>query len=385
MSSKNDKYASKRPKLSLAGRLTALYLMTMLSIFAILFIKFHGDYLDLQDTFRHLHALQLHIMQAHLESKLDMNLPLINPHMMLGCMQRLIASILLLLGISGVGGYFIIKKVMNRIFELSLSMQAIDRAKLGTRIDKRDWPKELRPLACSFNDMLERLEESFEQLSRFSSNIAHELRTPLNNLRTITEVTLAKSRPPEEYQDVMEQIGLECENLSKLTENLLFLARAERGMTPVTLVHSSLRDEVARLIEFYGHAAEEKQIRLSVTGDSMAHFDMTLLPRVIGNLLSNAIRHTPAGGTIDISIDESPEGESIVSVRDTGEGIPESHQDKVFQRFHRVDSSRTLESGGTGLGLSIARCIMRLHGGDIALISKHHQGTTVTLRLPLYA
>jgi two-component system heavy metal sensor histidine kinase CusS len=245
-------------------------------------------------------------------------------------------------------------------------------------------PAELRPLASTFNEMLDRLEESFTRLSRFSADIAHELRTPVNNLRGEVEVALTKLRSVEEYRDVLGSCLEEFGRLSQLIESLLFLARSENAQTALSKGPVDVREELTKVHEFYEAAAAEAGVTLSVAAQEpvTACLNRTLFQRAVGNLVANALAYTPSGGNVSLSA--TREGDAVrVTVSDSGQGIPPEDLARVFDRFYRVDRARSSASGGSGLGLAIVKGIVLLHGGKTDITSELGRGTRVSLVFPL--
>jgi two-component system heavy metal sensor histidine kinase CusS len=224
-------------------------------------------------------------------------------------------------------------------------------------------------LAESLNDMLARLEESFKRLSDFSSDLAHELRTPVSNLMTQTQVALSKTRSSAEYREVLESNCEEFDRLSRMISDMLFLAKSENGLIVPGQESFDLADEVTALFDFYGALAEENGVSLGLEGSGQVTGDRLMLRRAIGNLLSNALRYTPSGGRIVVTVSvvrDSFDAEAVhLSVENTGEPIPPEHLSRLFDRFYRVDASRRNSGDGAGLGLAITRSILRSHGGDI--------------------
>ncbi len=283
-----------------------------------------------------------------------------------------------------VGGW-LARKGAQPLVEITKSAQHISASQLQERIVVAHWPAELAELAGAFNAMLDRLEDSFRRLAQFSGDLAHELRTPIGNLRCQVEVALARTRTPEEYQQVLSSSLEEYERLSRMIEKLLFLARADNSNAAVKRVSFDARKEVEAVCEFYEALAGEHEVTLTRSGEGWVAGDPVLFGRAVSNLLANAINHTPPKGTASIAI--RPGGDSMVEicVRDTGIGIAPEHLPRVFDRFYRVEPSRSQIRGGTGLGLAIVQTIARLHGGTVSLQSRVGQGTTVTLCLPAAA
>lgn len=255
---------------------------------------------------------------------------------------------------------------------------------LHERVSHEKLPLELKTLANTMNAMLDRLEGSFDRLSRFSSDISHELRTPINNLRGEIEVTLAKPRSVEEYQEVLQSSLEESIRISRIIDSLLFLAKAENPITQIQKEAVNLSNEVRKIVEFYEPTAIEEGIEIqnSIREHVSVQVERMLFQRAIGNIVANAINYTPKGGKISIS--DFEDGSQIcIVVADTGQGIDEAHLPHVFDRFYRVDPSRTTTKlGGFGLGLTIVKSILKLHGGDIAIKSQLQLGTEVLLSFP---
>jgi two-component system, OmpR family, heavy metal sensor histidine kinase CusS len=286
-------------------------------------------------------------------------------------------------------GYEIARHGIRSVEEIATTARHISSKNLRERILPEGYPFELASLAGTFNQMLDRLEESFERVSRFSADIAHDLRTPVNNIRGEAEVALARARTVEEYRDVLGSCLEESVRLSDLISDLLFLARAESPLTHLRRERVNVAELLDGVREYYEASAEDGGISLiTAIGPEpvIAELDRTLVQRAVGNLVSNAVAHTPSGGSVVLRthLGAGDEGSTLrIEVSDTGEGIPAEALPKVFDRFYRVDTSRSQASGGTGLGLAIVQSIMLLHGGNVEIASQLGQGTRVTLRLPV--
>ena len=271
------------------------------------------------------------------------------------------------------------RRGLRPLGQMRRALERVQPAHLNERIDPARWPSELRPLAASFDDMLGRLEDSFTRLSQFSADLAHELRTPVGNMLGEAQVALTRDRRPEEYRLVIESAATECERLSGIIDNLLFLARAESAEEQVNRSVFNGRYALEKIASFYEVSAEDAQIKITCDGEGEVFADPLLFNRAVGNLVENALRFTPKGGEIRISLRHSGNS-SEISVRDSGSGITPEHLPRVFDRFYRGDASRS--SAGTGLGLSLVKSIMNLHGGSTAIESTVGRGTTVTLTFP---
>jgi two-component system heavy metal sensor histidine kinase CusS len=282
-------------------------------------------------------------------------------------------------------GYRIARHGIVPVEEIAATARRITSTNLRERIRAEGYPSELASLAATFNEMLDRLERSFEQVSRFSADIAHDLRTPVNNIRGEAEVALARARTVDEYRDVLESSLEESVRLSELIGDLLFLARAE---SPLAHLHRQ-RVDVDELLgivrEYYEATASDGGISLMAVTCAepiTAELDRALILRALSNLVSNAIANTPCEGMVTLAASTS-DGEIRIRVADTGIGIPAEALPRVFDRFFRVDPSRPKTSGGTGLGLAIVQGIMTLHSGTAEISSQPGRGTCVTLCMPV--
>ena len=270
---------------------------------------------------------------------------------------------------TGLLGWFAARRGLAPLREMRRRATEISAQRLDQRLPVESVPVELAELADSLNDMLARLEDSFRRLSDFSSDLAHELRTPVSNLMTQTQVALSKARGAAEYREVLESNAEEFERLSRMIADMLFLAKSDNGLIVPGHDCFDLADEVAALFDFYGALAEDSGVALRCDGSGSVTGDRLMLRRAIGNLLSNALRHTPAGGRIDVAVRVAPDadgGSVRLSVANSGTPIPPEHLPRLFDRFYRVDAARRHASDGAGLGLAITRSILRAHGGDIA-------------------
>lgn len=280
-------------------------------------------------------------------------------------------------------GYRIARHGIRPVEQIAATARSITSTNLRERIQAEGYPSELASLAGTFNEMLDRLEESFERISRFSADIAHDLRTPVNNIRGEAEVALARARTVEEYRDVLESSLEESVRLSELIGDLLFLARSESPLTQLRLEKVDLGKLLNSVRDYYEATAADVGISLTAAQGAeavRADLDRSLMLRAVSNLVSNAIAHTPKGGSVSLAV--SATGPEVrVEVRDTGIGIPAEALPRVFDRFFRVDPSRSQTSGGTGLGLAIVQSVMTLHGGSAEITSQLGRGTVVTLRI----
>jgi len=257
----------------------------------------------------------------------------------------------------------------------------ISSNELSTRLAPESVPIELAELAVSFNDLLQRMDEAFDQLSNFSADIAHELRTPVTNLMTQTQVVLSKPRSLEEYQETLYSNMEEFERLSQMISDMLFLAKTDNTCNPLDTENIDLYSEIKNLFDYYEAWAEENMVTLVLEGKAQTHGNRLMLRRVLSNLLSNAIRHTAEGHSVTVII-ESDDSNVHIVVQNPGEPILSKHLPKLFDRFYRADPSRQRTSDGTGLGLSITRSIIEAHGGNIIVTSDEIR-TQFQITLPI--
>lgn len=273
-------------------------------------------------------------------------------------------------------GILIARHGMHPVRAIAQTAGQISAGQLAARIPEADVPPELAELVASFNAMLGRLEESFQRLSDFSADLAHELRTPIHTLRMQTEVSLAKPRSDDEYRDLLASNLEEYERLSRMIADMLFLAKAEHGLIVPQREAIPLLALGRQLFDYYGILTDSQQLTLE--GDELTvHGDRLMLQRAIGNLLLNAIQHTPADGRVALSVREN-DGAAVITVSNTGPAIPEAALRTIFERFIRADPS----GEGSGLGLAIAKSIVVAHGGSIAA-SSCGQLTEFSVTLPL--
>ena len=268
--------------------------------------------------------------------------------------------------LTGFLGWVAVRRELAPLQAIREGAAGVTASRLDYRLSVDSVPVEMKELANTLNDMLSRLEDSFQRLKDFSSDLAHELRTPISNLMTETQVALSKARTADEYRDVLASNNEEYERLARMIGDMLFLAEADNGLIVPNRVPVDLAQEVRELFDFFDALAEEKALRLSVTGAGQVSGDRLMLRRALANLLSNAIRHTPKEGSIQVRI-ENTGGGTMLEMENSGEPIPQQHLPRIFDRFYRADPSRHRSGEGAGLGLAITRSIIRAHGGEIVV------------------
>jgi two-component system heavy metal sensor histidine kinase CusS len=277
--------------------------------------------------------------------------------------------------------YLLVRQALRPLRTMANEAAAITVHQLSSRLTENTAPAELRDLAATLNSMLARLEEGFSRVWQFTVDLAHDLRTPLGNLRGANEVALTRPRSQDEYQALLGSNIEECERVSRTIENVLFLARAESPQFAMQRTTFDLGEEMGRLVDYFEGVAAEAGVAIDVDADTSLYADRDLFRRVMSNLLSNALRYTPAGHAISIQSHRDANGVTVV-VQNPGPGIPPEHIEKLFDRFYRVDRSRSDSALSTGLGLSIVKSIMELHSGQVTAESSPLRGTLFTLRFP---
>ena len=275
-----------------------------------------------------------------------------------------------------------VRRSMAPARRLSEQAASIQPDNLARRLPLEDTDRELHELVRSFNRTLERLQAAYQQMEGFNADVAHELRTPLATLINGTQVMLSSPRDAAELRDALESNLEELEDLKTLVNDMLFLARADRGERAADLAPVSLAAEARRVAEYYEATLEESGVHLRCAGDATVAANAGLVRRALANLISNAIKATPRGGEIVLTCSASPAG-ARVEVGNPGPPIPPTDLPRIFDRFFRSSQARAPRSEGHGLGLAIVRAIARMHGGEVDAASGAH-GTVVgiTLRAP---
>ena len=271
--------------------------------------------------------------------------------------------------LTGVLGWLAARRGLAPLNAMKRKAESITAQRLNARLAVDAVPVELADLAATLNAMLARLEDSFRRLSDFSSDLAHEFRTPISNLMTQTQVTLSRPRSHDEYRDVLASNIEEYERLSRMIADMLFIAKADDGQIVPTRETLELAPLIGDLVEFHRLAAEEKEIVLTSEGEGTIEGDRLMIRRAIGNLLSNAIRHTPPRGRVTVAIRRLENGRVAIEIANTGETIFAEHLPRLFDRFYRADPSRSGEGAQSGLGLAIVKSIAEAHGGSVFVTS----------------
>ncbi len=266
-------------------------------------------------------------------------------------------------------GFVIVRLGMRPLRSVVAKADAINTSRLNTRLSVDDAPVELRELGNAFNAMLDRLEDGVQRLSGFAADLAHDMRTPLNTLMVETQVALSRPRCIEEYQALLASNSEEYERLAHMIENTLFLARVDNAGLALQRERLDLGAELQRIHDYFEVLADEAGVTLRVDAPVLTlHADAMLLQRAVSNLLSNAMRHTPRGGAVELSARRTGEGIELV-VSNEGSGIAAQDLPHIFERYYRADPARTTSAHSAGLGLAIVRAIMVLHDGQVRVES----------------
>ena len=285
---------------------------------------------------------------------------------------------------AGAGGYFLARRALIPIDHLASEAQRISAERLHQRLSVPNQRDEIGRLAAVINNMLGRLESSFDQLRRFTADASHELRTPLSVIRGLGEAIVAQRRSPPEYDEAIGSMLEEVDRMSSLVDTLLRLSHADAGTIRLSREPVDLGQLAHDVASSLGILAEERNQKVTVHADDavVAPVDRLLLREALTNVLDNAIKYSPPGSAITISVEGAADHATLV-VADQGSGIPAEHRDRIFDRFFRVDEARSRDEGGAGLGLAIAKWAVEIHGGRITVGDRTEGGSEFRMVLPL--
>jgi heavy metal sensor kinase len=300
-----------------------------------------------------------------------------------GLLRTLVIAVPLALALAAGGGIFLSRRALKPVDKIAQTAQEIEENDLSQRINVNT-KDELGRLAATLNAMIARLEKAFQRQKQFTSDASHELRAPLAVIEAESSLTLQKERPPSDYRQSLETISQEAKQMSYLIEQLLNLARADAGKEQWNFTKVNLGKLIANLSGDVEVLCQEKGLsfQLGQPQDLLVEGDEARLRELFMNILDNAIRYTPAPGIVSVSLRR--EGQmAVVAVKDTGVGIPAEDMPFIFERFYRVDKSRSRADGGIGLGLAICQYIAEAHEGKIGVESQVRVGSTFSVWLPL--
>ncbi len=286
--------------------------------------------------------------------------------------------------VASVGGLFLAGRALDPIDRITRAAAAIGAQDLSLRLNFRGSRDEVGRLAATFDRMLDRLDRAFRRQRQFTADASHELRTPLTMLASQIDVALERKRTPGEYQELLRSLRDDAARMTQLVSELLTLARADAGQQLLATEELELNELVRSVVETMQPLAVQSGV--SLTWHAEAHVwvsgDQTRLTQLVINLVDNALRYTPSGGSVTLSV-TADGGWADVRVEDTGVGIAAEHLPHLFERFYRADPARAQAEGGAGLGLAIAHWIAQAHAGQIAVRSELGRGTTFDVRLPV--
>jgi len=304
------------------------------------------------------------------------------------CTEDYFLSLLAIIPLTGLLGWLLAGRAIRPVNDVAQAAQKITGSNLSLQIPLRGAGDELDNLIGSFNRMTTRLEDSFEQIRRFSTDVSHELRTPLTSIRGQLEVALFTAQSMEQYRDAMVNALEDVEQLSSIVRALLLLSQAESGQVVLQKTNFDLGDVAEDVVDQFQIPAEEKHVRLTARIEPGMKIlaDRVQIERLFSNLLSNAIKYTPANGTVQVRVRrDEKQNWARIEIEDTGVGIPAENLPHIFDRFYRVRNAETNLIQGLGLGLSFVAWIVKAHGGLVEVTSAVGAGTKFTVRLPAEA
>jgi heavy metal sensor kinase len=285
--------------------------------------------------------------------------------------------------LAGVAGYRMARKALQPLDKMALRAETITASDLDQRLPVDNPNDELGRMARVLNDLLQRLQNSFEMLKRFTADASHELRTPLSSIRSVGEVALQRQHTAEEYRDTIGSMLEEVTRLTEMVDGLLSISRADAGQVVLHRTTFSVLRLAREVVALLGLLAEEKGQQIQIEGDAdlSVNADRSVLHHGLANILENAIKYGPGASRISILVART--GNYVdISVQDRGETIPENLREKIFERFFRIDASRSRQAGGSGLGLAIAKWAIEVNGGSVSLQPGQDGGNLFLVRIP---
>ncbi len=292
-----------------------------------------------------------------------------------------IATMTFLIVVAAGVGWFMARQVVSGVEAVTRTAQKISGGTLEERVPVKTRADEIDQLAITFNQMLDRIQSLLKEIREMTDNIAHDLKSPITRIRGIAEVTLTTGKSLAEYEGMAASTVEECDRLLDMINTMLMISKTESGVVEPSVEEIDLKGLIEKACELFGPSAEDKGVTLSCNVADRVRLvgDNQMIQRMLSNLLDNAVKYTPSGGSATVSV-SGTETQVSISVQDTGTGISHDDLPHIFERFYRGDQSRS--QAGIGLGLSLARAIARAHGGDITVTSALNQGSTFTVILP---
>ncbi|HET6516368.1 MAG TPA: ATP-binding protein [Thermodesulfovibrionales bacterium] len=279
-------------------------------------------------------------------------------------------------------GWFMARRAVSSVEAVTRTARKISSGVLQERVPVTGGGDEIDQLAITFNEMLDRIQILLAELREMSDNIAHDLKSPITRIRGGAEVTLSTGKSLSDFESMAAGTVEECDRLLDMINTMLMISKTESGLSSLSHEEIDIFGLVRGACELFEPVAEDKGVSLDcdAAGRSLIAGESPMIQRMLSNILDNAVKYTPPGGSVEVSVAEDGKEGVVISVKDTGTGIPPSDLSRIFERFYRGDQSRSQE--GTGLGLSLARAIARAHGGDISVTSGLNQGSAFTITLP---
>jgi heavy metal sensor kinase len=301
-----------------------------------------------------------------------------------GLLVSLAIAFPVIVGVAVGGGYLLMRNALRPMDEIATKAERITSRNLNERLPAAPTGDEVERLSLSLNRMMERLEDAFHHISRFSADAAHEIRTPLAIIRGELENALQAPGLTNEWRETIGSALEEAERLSRIVEQLLEMSRLEAGETLVERTRFDFAELTRTTVDHMRLLAEEKNLQLRFEGAKPAEIegDPLRLKQIVVNLVDNAIKYTPPGGSIAVSTFPQ-DGKVVLEVADTGIGIPKDATSLIFDRFFRVDKARSRQLGGTGLGLAIVKSICTAYNGNVTVKSGESAGAVFRVELPL--
>ena len=293
-----------------------------------------------------------------------------------------VATMASLFIVAAIIGWFMARRALAGVEAVTRTARQISESSLTERVPVKKYQDEIDQLAITFNQMLDRIQTLVTGIREMSDNIAHDLKSPITRIRGISEVSLSTGASEKEYENMAASTVEECDRLLDMINTMLVISRTEAGVNKLDAKELDIGAVVRDACELFRSSAEDKDVGLvcDVSGNFSVSGDNRMIQRMIANLLDNAIKYTPAAGSVEVTVNTGSDNAVAIEVKDTGIGISEKEMPRIFERFYRCDPSRS--EAGIGLGLSFARAIARAHGGDISVFSKPGQGSTFTVMFP---
>ena len=279
-------------------------------------------------------------------------------------------------------GWFMARRAVSGIEAVTQTAQKISAGSLEERVPVKPRGDEIDQLATTFNRMVDRIQTLLTEIKEMSDNIAHDLKSPVTRIRGTAEVTLTTGTSVEDYENMAASTIEDCDRLLDMINTMLLISKTEAGVEKPASGKVEVSALIRQACELFSPIAEDKDVSLNyeATEKTFVSGDARMFQRMLSNILDNAVKYTPPGGRVEVSLTEAKNHNITISVTDTGVGISEADLPRIFERFYRCDQSRSLP--GTGLGLSLARAIARAHGGDITVTSTVNEGSNFTITLP---